>query len=168
MLSYLKMKIKDSLVVYLPQRIIVFSLHNYFNTLITRILNKLYEWEVHPSKKFTGREYYFKFFAEKEILDILLEIKTVYKDLNIKIFTFYKTTEISNVNLEYLNPENNVTKTIVSIFKKVCKKYFCGPLPENLNFKGSSTRKYKNISCGEPTGEECEFLIKLLNKLSHE
>ena len=161
------MKIKDSLVVYLPQRIIIFSLHDYLNILISRILNRMHEWEIQLSKKITGREFYFKFFAEKEILDVLLEIKTVYKDLNIKIFTFFKTTEISDLNLEYLNPQNSVLKTIISLFKKVCKKYFCNNIPEDLKFK-KSTRKYKNIPCGEPTGEECEFLIKLLHNSSHE
>lgn len=161
------MKIKDSLVVYLPQRIIVFSLHNYFNTLVARILNKMYDWNIHCTKKISGKEFYFKFFAEKEISDILLEIKTVYKDLNIKIFTFFRETEISDINQEYLKPENSVIKTIVNIFKKLCKKYFCNKVPTNLQFKGSSSKKYKNISCGEPTGDESEFLIKLLSKLSH-
>lgn len=161
------MKIKDSLVVYLHQRIIVFSLHEYFNTLVTRILNRMYDWNLHLSKKISGKEFYFKFFAEKEILDILLEIKTVYKDLNIKIFTFFKKTEISDVNQEYLKTENSVIKTVVNIFKKICKKYFCNKIPLNLTFKGSS-RKYKNLLCGDPTGEESEFLIKLLHKSSHE
>lgn len=115
---YLVMKIKDSLTVYLSHRIIFFSLNEYINTLITRILNRMYEWEIHSNKKISGKEFYFKFFADKEISDILLEIKTVYKDLNLKIFTLNKLTSISASNLEYLKEDNCVVKVITNIFKK--------------------------------------------------
>ena len=45
------MRIKDVLVVYLQQRIIVFPLHFYFNTLMTRVLDRLSEWNLLSNKK---------------------------------------------------------------------------------------------------------------------
>jgi hypothetical protein len=152
------MKIKDSLIIYLPQRIILFPLHLYINNLITRVLNRLYDWEFDICKKITGKEKYFKFFLEKEILDILLEIKTIFKNLNVKVFTFFKET--NNLNLEYFESNSLIYKIIIKIFKKVCGKYFIYKIPRNLNFNPGN-KIYKNLKCGEPTGEELEFLAKL-------
>jgi len=156
------MKIKDSLVVYLPQRIIMFPLHLYINSLITRVLNRLYEWDIHTSKKISGKEKYFNHFLEKEILDILSEIKIVYKDLNLKIFTFYIKCNISETNQEFLSLDNCVIKKVLKTFNKVCGKYFIKNIPKNIYFKPSE-KSFKNIKCGVLTGEELEFLVKLTN-----
>lgn len=154
------MTIKDSLVIYLPQRIIIFPLHKYVNNLISRVLNRLHDWDFDISKKFTGRETYFKFFLEKEILDILTEIKIIFKNFNVKVFTFLKESLVSDLNQEFLSENNSVLKIIVKIFKKVCGKYFIHKLSNNLNFK-QGDKIYKNLKCGDPTGEELEFLVKL-------
>jgi hypothetical protein len=154
------MKIKDTLVVYLQERIIIFPLHLYVNTLITRTLNRLHEWEILSKKKISGKESYFNFFLEKEILDILLEFKIVYKDLNLKIFTIFKNTFISPDNLEFLKEDNFVLKSVIKMFKKHCSKYFISNVSEKLKFE-SSDKKYKNIKCGNPTGDELDFLIKI-------
>jgi hypothetical protein len=51
------MKIKDVLVVYLPQRVVVFPLHLYFDKLLSRVLDRLYEWNLlQENKKITGKE----------------------------------------------------------------------------------------------------------------
>jgi hypothetical protein len=154
------MKIKESLILYLPQRIIIFPLHLYLNVLISRILNRMHEWDLIKDKKISGKEKYFNFFAEKEILDILSEIKSLYKNLNLKIYTFFKETNISSINSEFLKEENLVIKKISLHFKKICGKYYIEKIPSNLNFN-QTKNLFKNLKCGDPTGEELEFLIKL-------
>jgi hypothetical protein len=154
------MKIKDSLVLYLPQRIIIFPLHLYLNVLMSRVLNRLHEWDLIKDKKISGKEKYFNFFLEKEILDILLEIKLVYKNLNLKVFIFLKDSNFSETNLLYIDSKNQILKKIILKFKKICGKYFI--YNPNINFNFIQTEKtFKNLKCGEPTGEELEFLIKL-------
>lgn len=154
------MRIKDILVVYLPQRIIVFPFHLYIETFLNKIINQMDEWSLLTNKKITGKEKYFKFFVEKEINDILLEIKIVYKSLNLKIFSIYKNSEVNLNCKEFIENENLVLQTICKQFKKICKKYFSDKIPSNLNFNPSSSL-FKNLKCGNPSGEEIEFLTKL-------
>lgn len=155
------MRIKDILVVYLPQRIIVFPFHLYIDSFIYRILNRMNEWNLINDKKITGKEKYFKFFVEKEIIDILLEIKIVYKNLNIKIFTIYKDLKKDLECKDLLEDQKYIINFICKQFKKICKKYFSDKISSNLNFIPSTTT-FKNLKCGDPTGEEIEFLTKLI------
>lgn len=157
------MRVREILIVYLTERIIVFPLHLYFNTFINKILIKLKEWELLNNKKITGKEKYFKFFVEKEINDILLEIKIVYKDLNIKIFTIYNENYTEQNKIDYSSyflDENLIKKYICSSFKKTCKKYFSKNIPKELNFKPTD-KLFKGFKCGVASGAEIEFLSKL-------
>ena len=109
------MRIKDVLVVYLQQRIIVFPLHFYFNTLMTRVLDRLSEWNLLSNKKqkFTGKEKYFKFFVEKEINDILLEIKIVYNNLNLKTVNELKEI-LKSMNISCKGNKKELIEKILS------------------------------------------------------
>jgi hypothetical protein len=153
------MRIKESLVVYLEQRIIVLPLHLYLDTLLTRVIDRLSDWNL-LNKKITGKEKFFKFFVEKEILDIILEIKIVYKELNLKILTVYKDFSEFKKLSEYFEENNFVSEVISKICKKLFKNYFKKLNSNNLNFKPSN-KIYKGLNCGDPTGEEIEFLTKL-------
>lgn len=152
------MKIKEILIVSLEQRIIILPLHLYLNSLLSRVLDRMGEWNL-LNKKITGKEKYFKYFVEKEILDLILEIKIVYKELNLKILTILKKVIIQK-NLEYFEENNSIIDTITSISKKLFKKYFKKIDSENLNFLPSD-KKFKGLNCGQFTGEEIEFLTKL-------
>jgi hypothetical protein len=155
------MRIRDTFIVYLQHRIIIFPLHEYLNSFIKRIIEKMDEWYLIKDKKISGKEKYFKFFVEKEINDILLEIKIVYKDLNLKVFTIFKNQE--NLSLDYeefFEDKNLVIQSICKCFKKISKKYFSDKIPLNLKFN-TSTNFYKKIKCGDPTGDEIEFLTNL-------
>jgi hypothetical protein len=157
------MRVREILVVYLKERVIVFPLHLYINTFINKILNKLRDWELLTNKKISGKEKYFKFFVEKEINDILLEIKIVYKDLNIKIFTIYQedSQKQNKINYsEYFIDESLIKNYICSSFKKTCKKYFSKNIPQELKFKPTD-KLFKGFKCGVASGAEIEFLSKL-------
>lgn len=153
------MRIKESLVVYLEQRVIVLPLHLYYNTLLTRVIDRLSDWNL-LNKKITGKEKYFKFFVEKEIQDIILEIKIVYKELNLKILTVYKEFTDFKYHTEFFEEKNFISENICKICKKLFKKYFKILNSKNLNFNPSN-KKFKGLNCGDPTGEEIEFLTKL-------
>ena len=158
------MKITDVLIVYLTERIIIFPVQNYFNILLVKVIDKLSEWELlSTKKKITGREKFFKFFVEKIISDILLEIKIVYKQHNLKILTVYKETEISPKYLNFLNKENCVKEIFIKSFNKIFKKYFIKNLPNNINFLPTN-KIYKGLKCGTLTGEEKIFVDKILSK----
>lgn len=152
------MTIREILVVYLEQRIIIFPLHLYLKTLLVRIINRLTDWNL-LNKKISGKEKYFKFFVEKEIQDIILEIKIVYKELNLKILTIYK--DLKQIIFPDFFEENNfVLESICKICKKLFKKYFKILNSENLNFF-PTTIKFKGLNCGKLNGEELEFLTTL-------
>lgn len=155
-------KVKDTLIVYLKEGIIVFPFHLYINKFLCKVLDKLFEWEITSSKKpkFSGREKYFKFFVEKEIKDILLEIKIIYKNLNLKVITIYNQNY--EVNFDYsdlIENQTDIIKSIKKIYKNIAKKYFIENLPQTLKFENDS-HSYKGIKCGKPLGDEIEFLLK--------
>ena len=155
------MRIADTLFLYLEQRIIVFPIHFYMNTLITRVIDRLSDWNILSDKKpkIHGKEKYFKFFVEKEINDILLEVKIVFNKFNFKIITIYNQNY--NNDFDYINfieNQENIKKSIISIYKKKFKKYF---FQTNLKFLPSN-KKFKNLYCGESKGEEIEFLNKII------
>jgi len=156
------MKIKDTLVVFLQERVIIFPFHLYIDTFLTNILNKMYEWNLLSStKKISGEEKYFKYFVEKEISSIILDIKIVYKEYNFKIFSIFKDTPQKLHSEEFLQDKEKVINSILRIFKKLCKKYFNQKIPQSINFK-QSNKSYKGLAIGEPTGEEIEFLTKII------
>jgi hypothetical protein len=155
------MRIKDILLVYLKERVIVFPLDCYVNVLISNILNKLSDWGINLDKPLSGKEKYFNFFLEKEILNLLDEFRILYSNLNIKIFTFSKNIIISDINVVFFTDSELVKKKIIKLFKKNCKKYFSDKVPDSVNFE-SSDLFYKNLKCGRAQGEEVEFLSKLI------
>jgi len=157
------MNIKDHLVVHLPQRIIIFPFHNYLDSFLTRIVNKYTEWDLLKNKKITGREKYFKFFVEKEISDIIFDIRIVYQNYNIKILTVSKNYTIPDIFDNYIDNKEFVIKSIYKIFKKNCNTYFYDNIPDIFNFN-TSGRFYKGLKCVDLTGEETEFIIKITKK----
>ena len=150
--------------VHLPQRIIIFPLHNILENFLIKIVNKYSEWDLLKNKKITGKEKYFKFFVEKEISDIITDIKIVYQNYNIKILTVYKDIIKTLSHLEeYYNDVDFVIKKIFKIFKNNCDTYFLGNVPESY-FLNISNREYKGLRCVDFSGEETEFIIKITKK----
>lgn len=159
-------KIKQLLIFYLDYRVIVFPVHEYLPHLADNIIKQFKDWEldaaVDENKRITQKEKYFKYFLEKEIDSILDVFKIMFKDVNVKILTVYKEKHLHKDYQiwfeDYVKFSNNVKK----IFKKKTK-YFKEIKNDKLlfnNYKG----KFKDLKCGEPTGEEIEFLQKIIDK----
>lgn len=154
-----KTKIKDFLIYYISERIIVFPLDEYLPILANNIIRDFNEWDLLENKLITQKEKYFKYFLEKE-LDMLLNLFIIiFKDLNVKILTIYKDSVLNSEYSKYfINPEefgNNIKK----LYKKKTK-YFKNIKDKKLFSKTEGT--YKGLKIGIPSGEDLEFFKKFL------
>lgn len=159
------MKIKDLLVVYLHQRIIIFPLHLCINQIVNEIFKKIDDWNLLREKKLiSGKEKYFKFFLEKEILDILNSFDIFLKKLNVKIITVYKDNcKIKLDFAPFIKDEKKIIKSIVKGFAKNTKHFF-DKVPDKITFEQTNF-SYKDLKVGCQNGETEEFLFLLNKKL---
>lgn len=156
------MKVKDVLVLYLQHRIIIFPLHLYINSLLNNVFKKMDEWDfLKIDKKFSGREKCFKFFLEKEIIDMLSTFQHLFEKLNIKTITVFKFGDINLDYINYIADKNLIIKSIINLFGKKTK-HFIKKLPSQVTFE-FSTFDYKGIKTGKLTGEVEEFFYSLKN-----
>ena len=155
------MTVKESLIVFLPQRVIIFPFYKFGNQFLYKIFKNLQEWDLLKDKKITGKEKFFKYFVEKEILSIINDITIIYKQLNIKIFTLQRNFIIDNNLINLIEDKDILLKNINKIFLKLMGKKYFHKISDNLNFNTSSIL-YKNLHCANSTGEEVEFVINLL------
>ena len=154
------MKIKDTLILYLQHRVIIFPLHLYINTLLNNVFSKIDEWGLlKESKKISGREKFFKFFLEKEIESILSTFLLLFKKLNIKIITVFKNQDFQIDYLNFIKDKKELINIINKIFSKKTK-YFIKKIPENLLIE-SSNFSYKDLKVGVISGEIEEFFSSL-------
>ena len=150
-------KIKDYLIFYPTERIIIFPIHEYLPVIISTIINDYDEWGLLDKKKITQKEKYFKFFLEKKIDKIIDSFIILFRDLNIKIYSVYKEN-IDNIlhNEEYALDYTLFYKNVIKMFKKKTK-YIKNNNFLFLNYKGF----YKNIRVGICNGNDLEFFLKL-------
>lgn len=154
------MKIKDTLILYLQHRVIIFPLHLYINTLLNNVFSKIDEWGLlKESKKISGREKFFKFFLEKEIESILSTFLLLFKKLNIKIITVFKNQDFQIDYLNFIKDKKELINIINKIFSKKTK-YFIKKIPENLLIEPSNF-SYKDLKVGVISGEIEEFFSSL-------
>ena len=133
-----KSKIKDFLIYYISQRVIIFPINEYLPIITKNIIRDFDEWDLLKDKLITQKEKYFKFFLEKELDKLLESFILIFRDLNIKIFTIYKediiiNSEYSKYFMNYSEFGKNI-KTIIKkktkYFKKIKKRTIVTP-----NFK---------------------------------
>jgi hypothetical protein len=105
-----KSKIKEHLLIYLNQRVIIFKIDEYLSHIADNIIRDMDEWGLIGNKKITQREKYFKFFLEKELDKILESFIILFRDLNIKIYTIYKNNTLSIEYSEYFEDINKFGK----------------------------------------------------------
>ena len=156
-------KIKHLLIFYLKYRIIVFPVHEYLPHLADNIIKLFKDWELAEGTLITQKEKYFKYFLEKEIDSILDIFKIMFKDVNAKILTIYKEKHLHKDYQMWFEDSTKFSSNVKKVFKKKTK-YFKEIKNDKLlfnNYKG----EFKNLKCGEPTGEETEFLQKIVDKL---
>jgi len=161
------MTVKESLIVFLPQRVIIFPFYKFGNEFLFKIFKNLQEWDLLKNKKITGKEKYFKYFVEKEISSIINDITIIFKQLNIKIFTLQKDFIVDSNLLNLIEDKDILIKHINKIFLKLMGKKYFHKISNNLNFNTSNIM-YKNLHCANSTGEEVEFVIKLLKITQNE
>ena len=153
-----KSKIKDFLIYYISQRVIIFPINEYLPIITKNIIRDFDEWDLLKDKLITQKEKYFKFFLEKELDKILESFIIIFRDLNIKIFTIYKEDIIINSEYsKYFMKYSEFGKNIKTIIKKKTKyfKEIKNPLLFN-NTEGY----YKSIRLGVASGEDLEFFSK--------
>lgn len=158
----MEIKIKNFLIYYLNYRLIVFPIHEYFPFLADAVIKQFNHWELLENCKITQKEKYFKYFLEKEIDFIIDFIKTVFKNLNIRILIVYKETPLDKKYGAWFEDTFKFSRNVKNIVKKKTK-YFKEIKKDNLlfiNYKG----EFKGFKCGDPSGEEIDFLEKIVDK----
>jgi hypothetical protein len=156
-----KTKIKDFLIYYISQRVIVFPLDEYLPILANNIIRNFQEWDLLEDKRITQREKYFKYFLEKELDTILNLFIILFKDLNIKILTIYKDTKLSSEYSKYFINSDEFGNNIKKLYKKKKTKYFRSIKDKDSLFK-ETKGTYKGLKVGIPSGEDLEFFAKYL------
>ncbi len=72
-----KSKIKDFLIYYISQRVIIFPINEYLPIITKNIIRDFDEWDLLKDKLITQKEKYFKFFLEKELKELMEKDKTM-------------------------------------------------------------------------------------------
>lgn len=153
-----KTKIKDFLIYYIPQRVIIFPIYEYLPILANTIINDLEDWDLIKNNKLISyKEKYFKFFLEKELDKILDTNIIVFKDLKVKIYNIGKDIELPEYYSQYFKYPNNFSNIINNTIKKKTK-YFREIKEDNLFL--TTEGKFKSINVGIPSGEDLEFFHK--------
>jgi hypothetical protein len=155
-----KSKIKEHLLIYLNQRVIIFKIDEYLSHIADNIIRDMDEWGLIGDKKIPQREKYFKFFLEKELDKILESFIIIFRDLNIKIYTIYKNNTLSIEYSEYFEDINKFGNNIKNILKKKTK-YFKYINNNKLLFN-NTLGYYKTIKVGIPNGDDLEFFNKYI------
>jgi hypothetical protein len=153
-------RIKDYLVYYIQQRVIIFPIQEYQDVIIDNIIKNFLEWGLLDNKNISCKEKYFKYFLEKEVDSILDSFRVVFSNLNVKILTIYKNTEINESYKHWFEDDSRFNKILIKTIKKKTK-YFKEVKKDNLLFINTEG-KFQGIKLGIPTGEEIEFLQKAL------
>ena len=153
-------RIKDYLVYYISQRVIIFPIQEYQDVIIDNIIKNFLEWGLLDNKTISCKEKYFKYFLEKEIDYILDSFRVMFSSLNVKILTVYKNTEISDSYKHWFEDNTRFNKILIKTLKKKTK-YFKEIKKDNLLFINTEG-KFQGIKLGIPNGEETEFLLKAL------
>jgi hypothetical protein len=151
-------RIKDLLIYYISERVIIFPIDEYIPTIAKHIVDDLNDWDLIKDNSlipFTNKN--FKYFLNKELDNILKTIIMIFRDLKVKIYIVYNNKELDN---EYSNIFKNY-KDFGNIIKKYLKnktKYF-KEINNNSLFKNTKGT-YKTLKVGEPTGEDLEFFLR--------
>ena len=163
MLMSEKSNIKDFLVYYISERIIVFPIYEYLPIIANTIIRDFREWDLLDNgKKITQREKYFTYFLEKELQKILDTFVLLFQDLNVKIITVYTETSLPDEYSEFFEDKAKFSNSVKKLLKKKKMKYFRETKTSSL-FK-TTEGTFKNIKIGVPSGEDKEFLTKSLDK----
>jgi hypothetical protein len=153
-------RIKDYLVYYISQRVIIFPIQEYQEIIIDNIVKNFLEWGLLDNKVISCKEKYFKYFLEKEVDSILDSFRVMFSNLNVKILTVYKDTNINDSYDHWFEDSSRFNKVLIKTLKKKTK-YFKEIKKDNLLFI-STEGKFQGIKLGIPNGEEVEFLQKAL------
>jgi hypothetical protein len=152
-----KTRIKDFLIYYISQRVIIFPIDEYLPIIANNIIRDFEEWDLLNGKTITQKEKYFKFFLNKELDKLLETFIIIFRDLNIKIFTIYRNSSLSSEYSQYFTNIEEFGNNIKKILKKKTKYY---KEIKNDSLFMNTEGYYKNIRVGIPTGEDLDFFAK--------
>ena len=156
------LKIKEYLVYYPEQRVIVFPMHEYQETIVSNIVKQYLDWDLLNFKMITCKEKYFQYFLEKEVDSVLDTFRIMFSDLNVKIITVYSNRELSDNTKQFFEEPARFNKKLLTFLKEKTK-YF-KPLRKNNLLFINTEGTFKDLKIGKPSGEEIEFLQSALDK----
>jgi hypothetical protein len=152
-------KIKDYLIFFPKERVILFPIHEYFPIIANTIIKDYDEWGLLENKIITQREKYFNFFLEKKLDKILESFILLFRDLNIKIYTVYnKNYKIVPIHKKYIENIDNLYNNLIKKLRKKTK--YIKKIEESCNFNNFEGH-FRGIKIGIPSGENIEFLLNL-------
>jgi hypothetical protein len=156
-------KVKNYFLYYLKENVLIFDISNYIDELSVHVVDFVYDWDLLKDGLVNCSNVLIKELIQTKLQLELNNFLKIAKENNCKILSFLF---ISSEKKEWHSFFSDPSK-VIKICKKICKKN----LP---NYKELKTEKklflnkkgkFLDIPCLIPSGDDEEFLLKVLDKL---
>lgn len=158
-------KVKKYFLYYLKENILIFDISNYIDELSIHVLDFVYDWDLLKNGMVNCSNVLIKELIQTKLQSELDNFIKIANDNNCKIISFvFNSNETKEWHSFFTDPLK-----ILKICKKICKKN----LPNFIELKTdkklflNTSGKFLDFPCLNPTGDDEEFLLKVLDKLKN-
>jgi hypothetical protein len=159
------MNIKDKVYFsyYIKENVIIFDIFEYIEQLGADTIDFMYEWNLFKDNKVIFKPQIIKEFLENKIKNDIQKVVTYSNKINCSILCFFTMKE----NLTEWSLYFNDCDKFLTLCKKICKKNLPNFIENKTNTISFQNKKgtFFDIPCLIPSGEDEEFLQKLLKKI---
>jgi hypothetical protein len=159
------MNIKDKIYFsyYIKENVIIFDIFEYIEQLGADTIDFMYEWNLFKDDKVIFKTQTIKEFLENKIKNDIQKVVTYSNKINCCILCFFTMKE----NLTEWSLYFNDCHKFITLCKKICKKNLPNFIEDKTNATSFQNKKgtFFDIPCLIPSGEDEEFLQKLLKKI---
>ena len=157
--------VKNYFIYYLKENILIFDISCYIDELSVHVLDFVYDWNLMKNGLVNCSDKLIKELIQTKIENELNQFLKTAKENNCRILSVFFTF---NEKKEWHSFFDDPIK-ILKICKKTCKKILPNFIDSKCDKKLFINKKGKflDFNCLIPTGDDEEFLIKVLDKLKH-
>ena len=148
---------------YIKENVIIFDIFEYIEQLGVDTIDFMYEWNLFKDNKVIFKPQVIKEFLVNKIKNDIQKVVTYSNKINCSILCFFTMKE----NLTEWSLYFDDCYKFITLCKKLCKKNFPNFIENKTNLVSFQNKKgtFFDIPCLIPSGEDEEFLQKLLKKI---